>query len=72
MIGMNEIFIPNSVLSIHSWNLGMIGNDWERLDFSEFEFLVLLALNSDPKTRWVLTDYEGIFVGLFFQLRQLA
>ena len=42
------------------------------IGFFGFEFLVLLALNFDPKTRWVLTDYEVIFVGLFFQLRQLA
>jgi hypothetical protein len=42
------------------------------IGFFRVVFLVLLALDSDPKTRWVLTDYEGIFVGLFFQLRQLA
>jgi hypothetical protein len=33
MIGMNETFIPNPILSIHFWNSGTIGNDWERLDF---------------------------------------
>ena len=42
------------------------------IGFFRVVFLVLLALDSDPKTRWVLTDYEVIYVGLFFKLRQLA